>query len=91
MMVCLENYFPKNRDEIKLADASSSSEELCTDKRQEIRKCFEDVISALEDCSDPEEKYAPKFIFDAIDSAFDYLCEDNYENLNSESPTALSV
>lgn len=75
---------PKNRDELKdLSESSSSSEEICGEKQAKVRKCFEGLITVLEECSEPEEKYAPQFLFDALDSVFDYFCSNDYENLNS--------
>lgn len=55
----------------------SSSEELCSEKRISMQRCFKTLIDVMQECSKPEEKYLPNFIFQAIDSLIEYACVDN--------------
>lgn len=72
---CLEGNVPKNAEQLR--NLEESSDDICSDKRGSIRKCFEDLIDVLKECSDPEEKYLPDFVFNAVDGVLDYICANN--------------
>ncbi|XP_031352223.1 uncharacterized protein LOC116177393 [Photinus pyralis] len=80
-MECMEKqYKPENN--------SDSSEELCAYVNTNVRECFKIVVENLQHCLEPEEKYLPKFIYDAFDKFLDLVCGDNFIELLASTSSA---
>ncbi|XP_031350812.1 uncharacterized protein LOC116176411 [Photinus pyralis] len=67
---------------------SSSSEELCDYHKNNIRHCFDDILANIKECLDPEEKYLPEFIFNAMDGLLKLACSDDSIEDALERPSA---
>lgn len=56
---------------------------MCSDFRQGIRTCLNNVVTKIEHCSSYSEKYVPKFGVEIYDSVFNYYCKDDALALKS--------
>ncbi|XP_031350142.1 uncharacterized protein LOC116175908 [Photinus pyralis] len=50
---------------------------MCKEFRQGLRGCLSNLTKKMEVCSNPAEKYVPKFGLEMYDSVFNYKCKDD--------------
>jgi len=76
-MNCVYEHAPKTAEKLKASFEKGSSEGICTEKqRKSILECFSGIAEAWEKCSEPEEKFLPDFVLDAVEGVLDFICAD---------------
>ncbi|KAB0795615.1 hypothetical protein PPYR_12454 [Photinus pyralis] len=62
------------------------TEAVCESFPKNVRRCLKVVVNNVEKCLEAEEKYLPKFIFQAFDNFVDLVCVDKFvESLDKPS------